>query len=563
MYRTIKKLKQKVTLSELRGIFLVILGVTALGYYYSWWFVEGRLHSPWLVLGFIAAILYGGIQILGNWIIYLATHHRPTNLTMPIEDLTVDVFVTACGEEYALIERALTAACAMHGDHRTWLLDDGDDPELARLAANLGAGYLTRSEHRHAKAGNVNAALARTDGDIVVIFDIDHAPKPDFLQKTLGYFADPEVGFVQVMLTFENEEDGWVARAAAESSLDFYNPTSIGADGIRSATLVGSNALIRRRALDSIGGYHPGLAEDLATSIALHAAGWRSVYVNEPLAPGYAPPDLAAWFTQQLKWARGVFELLLTAYPRYFPKLNPGQRLSYAVRMTYYWIGPFVCTHLLLVLAALWHRSSESLAEYQDYLLHLLPLMAITLLIRQLALRRWCHPSLGSSLQWKPVALVYATWPVYTLAWVMAVLRVPLSFRPTPKTAAGSLNLSWLLPQTLTTLLLFAGLSYVLFTGITQSYGIILVFATALAMPQLLLFNPRWLAAGNRPVNKFHLPDGERNQQLPKMERTAVGKREQPKKCLLPPKTIESVSSESVNTASLYPSSKFSGRYHV
>ncbi len=97
------------------------------------------------------------------------------------------------------------------------------------------------------------------------------------------------MGFVQVMLTFNDNSNQWVAKAASHSSLDFYDPASVGADGLGSTTLVGSNALIRRAALESINGYQPGLAEDLATSLALHAEGWDSVYINKPLAPRTRP----------------------------------------------------------------------------------------------------------------------------------------------------------------------------------------------------------------------------------------------------------------------------------
>lgn len=480
--------KHRLSMSEIRGIILVILGVSALVFYYRWWFMEERLTSPWLVVGFIVALFYGGIQLMGNWLMYLATHYSSKASLQPVDNLSVDVFVTACGEEHALIERALLACCAMRGQHKTWLLDDGHDPVLARLAEQLGVGYLTRQERKHAKAGNINAALARTNGDIVVIFDIDHAPKPNFLERSLSHFADPEIGFVQVMLTFENDQDGWVAQAAAETSYDFYNPTSIGADGVKSATLIGTNALIRREALNSIGGYQPGLAEDLETSIALHAAGWRSAYVSEPLAPGYAPPDLAAWFTQQFKWARGVFESLLTAYPRYFSRLRSGQRLFYPVRMTYYWVGLITCIHLWVTLIALLGGNSNFLAAFQQYLIHFLPLSGMALIIRILALRRWRHWSLRNNLQGNPIALVYATWPIYTLAWFMALLRIPLGFRPTPKTHTGSLNVVWLAPQFVSFLFLIFGLLYHLFSYGGPLYLLVLAFACAQAVPQVLFF---------------------------------------------------------------------------
>lgn len=398
---------------------------------------------------------------------------------------SVDVFVTAYNEEYTLIERCLQAARQMRGAHKTWLLDDGDDPKLAQLALRLGAGYLTRPHRQNAKAGNINAALTRTTGDIIVIFDIDHIPQADFLEQTLSFFANPRIGFVQVMLTFGNAHESWVARAAIETSCDFYNAASIGADSIRGATLVGSNALIRRQALESIGGYQPGLAEDLATSIALHAARWGSVYVRRPLAPGLAPADLAAWFTQQLKWSRGVFELLLTAYPHYFSALALGQKVSYAVRMTYYWIGPAIFLHLLATWFVLYMGKGQLLTALHEYLIHIIPLVFMTWLIRALSFRTWRHPTEQTSSQWRALLLVYTTWPIYTLAWLMALFRITLAFRPTPKKADGQLNLFWLAPQAISVLLLLIGM--ILSWSAIQTYPLVFLFVIAQAVPQLLV----------------------------------------------------------------------------
>jgi cellulose synthase (UDP-forming) len=482
--------KHQLSMSELRGIILVILGVIALVFYYDWWFQEGRLTSPWLVLGLIAAIFYGLFQILASWLVYLWTHHRPKVSSSSTINPTIDVFVTACGEEVALVEQALGAACGMLGDHQTWLLDDGHDPVLAHLAKQVGAGYLTRQGRKDAKAGNVNAALSQTSGDIVIIFDIDHLPRPDFLQQTIGCFADPMVGFVQVMPTFSNSRQSWVARAAAETSLDFYNPTSKGMDGLNSVTKMGSNALIRRVALNSIGGYQPGLAEDLATSVALHAAGWSSRYVAEPLAPGLAPPDLTAWFMQQFKWARGVFEVLLYAFPWLVPQLTWGQRLSYAVRMTKYLIGPVICIHVLVTIAVLLSGHQAAQAHLRQYIIHLAPIALADMLIRQLALRRWRHPSVLTGSMWRAITLVYATWPIYTAAWVMAMLRLPLNFQPTPKSPTGSLKPLWLLPQMASLFLLAVGIVNLLIISPEFSSTLLLGgFATVLGIPHLGLLS--------------------------------------------------------------------------
>ena len=487
--RHIQHRKLTVSGSVLVEIALVIIGIMALGYYFSWWFEDSRFTSLWLLFILFCAVLYSSIQLLGNWLLYLRA--RRSTPALFNTDLTVDVFVTACREPYTLVERSLAAAYAMRGNHRTWLLDDGSDPVLAALAERLGAGYLTRSDRTNAKAGNVNAALARTDGDIIVIFDIDHVPTPDFLEQTLGHFNDPKTGFVQVMLTFDNRNESWVAQAATETSLEFYNPTSLGTDGIGGATLMGSNALIRRQALESIGGYQPGLAEDLATSIALHAAGWRSAYVAEPLAPGLAPPDFAGWFVQQLKWARGVFELLLTAYPRLFLKLTWGQRLSYAVRMTKYWIGPVVGVHLFATIAILMFGDAHTRAGFHDYLVHITPLALADVLIRFTALRMWRHHSTPRTSLTRAVVLVYATWPIYMIAWLMALLRLPLAFRPTPKSASGELNPAWLLPQMMVLFLLSVGILYTVMIG-DHRPSLLLLFAIFQGALQLILLS-QWL----------------------------------------------------------------------
>ena len=92
----------KISLSEIRGIILVIIGLVALIFYYSWWFQDGRLTSLWLVLGFACALFYGVAQISLSWIVYLGTHHHPSTQPKRPEDLTVDVFVTACGEDSSL-----------------------------------------------------------------------------------------------------------------------------------------------------------------------------------------------------------------------------------------------------------------------------------------------------------------------------------------------------------------------------------------------------------------------------------------------------------------------------
>jgi len=468
----------------------VLLGILALAYYFAWFVDVKAFHNPWLIVLLILAVLYSGIQMLGNWILYFLARRSPP-APPPDPKQSIDVMITVYNEPVEMIQEALAAAVAMTLPHRTWLLDDGPIPGLAALADEIGVGYLTRPDRQGAKAGNLNGALPRTQGEIIAIFDVDHVPEQDYLERTVGYFTDPGVGFVQVMLTFDNTDQSWVAQSASETSLEFYNPTSVGTNWIGSTTLMGSNALIRRKALESINGYQTGLAEDLATSIALHAAGWKSVYVHEPLAPGIAPPDLEAWFTQQLKWARGVFELLLTAYPRAFSRITWGQRLSYAVRMTKYWVGPAVCLHLYATIGVLILGNFETRAMFHEYLRHITPLAFMDVLIRYIALRTWRKENSPRTSLLRAVTLVYATWPIYMFAWLMALLRLPLGFRPTPKNISGKLNPLWLVPQILAIGLLAAGSYYTVFV-LGHPLSLLLGFAIIQGFLQLILLY-QWL----------------------------------------------------------------------
>lgn len=441
---------------QARLALLVGLGCMALIFYFAWWFQPWQLEHSFLFVVLTAALTAAGPQLLGNWVLYLkaaAFHARPE----PGQAFSVDVYVTAYCESPELVRSCVIAARHMNGQHETYLLDDSPGGRFAALARECGVHHLTRPHRTHAKAGNINAALPRTHGEIIAVFDVDHVPAPDFLERSLSYFQNPRIGFVQVMLTFSNSRHSWIARAATEGALDYYNPTCRGAAQMHAVTLTGSNALIRRTALESIGGYQPGLAEDLATSIELHSAAWQSVYVPEPLAPGLAPVDQLGWHVQQFKWSRGVFEILLTRLAPLFARLTNGERLSYLVRMTYYWIGPAVGAHLLATIFVLFSGDPVVYRAYAAYLFHLAPLAVCAMAIRQTALSNHKLPSTSGALLWRPVALVFATWPTYTLAWVMAILRIPLCFQPTPKTKGRAMNPIWLTPQALSMVLLATG----------------------------------------------------------------------------------------------------------
>jgi hypothetical protein len=154
--------------------------------------------------------------------------------------------------------------------------------------------------------------------------------------------------------------------------------------------------------------------------------------------------------------------------------------------MTKYLVGPIVCIHLALTVASLFLDSRLG-AIFQSYLLHFVPLVLLDMLIKQVAIQMWRHPSIPATSLRHAIVLVSTTWPIYTLAWIMAQLRLPLKFSPTPKQATARLSPIWLLPQSMTFLLLGSGIILDLLLD-SMFFMWILLFALLLLVPHLMLF---------------------------------------------------------------------------
>lgn len=252
----------------------------------------------------------------------------------------IDVFITVYGEEIAKIEATLTAAIALQGEHRTWILDDGKSDEVRDLAARHNARYVRRLTNHGAKAGNVNHALSLAKGDYYAIFDADFVPKPEFLHETVPFFIDEKVAFVQTPQAYGNLAS-LVSRGAGYMQAVFYKFIQPGRNRFNAAFCVGTNVIFRRAAIDDIGGMvTDSKSEDVWTSLHLHEAGWRSIYIPLTLAVGDAPETIEAYSKQQLRWASGGFEILFQHNPL-SPKrtLTMDQRLQYMVTATNYLTG--------------------------------------------------------------------------------------------------------------------------------------------------------------------------------------------------------------------------------
>lgn len=413
---------------------LVVAGIAGILYFADWWFRERHITTLWFFILLSLFFWYGIARLVLIWINYL--HIRKPVQPLPERELTVAIFTTSSpGEPLEMFEKTLAACRNITYPHTTYLLDDTRDPRFREVAQRCGAVWLELVGLPGAKAGKVNKALELTSEEFILILDPDHIPFPDFLDRTLGFFRDEKVGFVQVSQAYYNQYRSFTAKGAAEQTYTFYGPTQMGLYGLGGAVAIGANCTFRRRALESIGGHGTGLAEDLITSVRLHAAGWRSVYHPVIVSRGLVPEDFGSFCKQQLKWSRGVFEVTFVEIPRNFSRLSGWQRLSYLMIGTYYLVGVssffFVLVPFLFFLTGILPASMS----FAEFMVNGSVVTVLALLI-YLYVQRWLvHPKMESGLHWRGMVLKFASWPVFFLGFLLGVVNAEIPYIPTAKKA--------------------------------------------------------------------------------------------------------------------------------
>jgi cellulose synthase (UDP-forming) len=357
--------------------------------------------------------------------------------------ITVDVFITTYGEDLGTIRRTVAAAVAMHGKHDTWVLDDGRSDEVRDLTAELGARYVRRLSSNGAKAGNINHALSIAKGDFFVIFDADFVPLPQFLHETVPFFATDDVAFVQTPQVYGNL-DSVISKGAGYMQSVFYKFIQPGRNRFNAAFSVGTNVIYRRAAADSIGGiYADSKSEDVWTSLMLHEKGWRTVYIPTELAVGDTPETVEAYTKQQLRWATGGFEIMLTHNPL-SPRrtLTMDQRLQYLVTSTHYLTG--IAPLLLILVPPLqiyFNLTPMNLTITPlAWLLYYAGFYVMQILV--------AFYTLGS-FRWQVLLLAAVSFPIYTRALVNAVLRRDQKWHVTGQKGAYRSPFAFMMPQVL------------------------------------------------------------------------------------------------------------------
>ncbi|MET0374179.1 MAG: UDP-forming cellulose synthase catalytic subunit [Rhizorhabdus sp.] len=257
----------------------------------------------------------------------------------------VDVYIPTYNESLDIVQT--TAFAAMDMDYprdrfRVFILDDGRRPEFQAFARSAGCGYLTRADNLHAKAGNLNEAMKKTDGELIAIFDCDHVPTRAFLQLTVGWFqTDPRLALMQTPHHFYSPDPVQRNLAVAkdmpgEGDL-FYGAVQKGNDLWNATFFCGSCAIIRRKALEETRGFAgETVTEDAHTALKLQRKGWNTAYLGARLSAGLATERLVLHVGQRIRWARGMTQIFRIDNPLLGPGLKWQQRLCYLNAMLHF-----------------------------------------------------------------------------------------------------------------------------------------------------------------------------------------------------------------------------------
>ena len=389
---------------------LAIYAITLLvaGRYIVWRLIhtvptEGSLGE--LIPGYLLA----GAEVYAFWLLLASIFILLDPIRRPVLTLAgraetqrpvVDILVPTFDESPDIIEPTLLAMRNLDYPRdrlNILLLDDGssdarlaNDPDGSRKARTealrtlcqaLEVGYHTRPTNANAKAGNLSAGMTHSDGEFIAVFDCDHMPCADFLDKTLPHLLDdPGVWLVQTPHAFLTpdpfDRNMRTEIDTPDENEMFYGSIQQGLDRWDASFFCGSAAVLRRQAVAEAGGFQGrSITEDAETSITMHARGWRSTYVSEPLIAGLQPDTVSNYIGQRQRWLKGMLQIFLWHNPLLKGGLTTPQRISYLAIQTY-WFFPIART--IFVLAPLWFLVSGKvfyLATPEEFFAYTLPFL--------------------------------------------------------------------------------------------------------------------------------------------------------------------------------------------
>ncbi len=426
--------KQKINNPPLFPFFSIVSVIYFI--YYLWWRATVTLNPE---LPFFSWALWGAeaFGLLSFCLFYWFTRnidplHPHVN---PTKGIKVDIFVPTYNEEVFILEATLVGCKKIRYPHTTYVLDDGNRPHVKELANRMGCQYIARPTHEHAKAGNINYALQHTDGEFIVVLDADMVPQPEYLDRTLGYFKDEKLALIQLPQEFYNQDSIQHDNKAVvwhEQSL-FFRVIQPGKNYTNSSFWCGTPSVIRRKALLDVGGVATEtVTEDIHTSVRLHSRGWKTLFVNEPLAFGIAPQTIKAFLLQRKRWAQGTMQLYSSKEsPFWISGLSLEQRLSYISSFLAYFESFQKIILLLIPVLILLLDILPMRIGVVPFVLHWIPCFTLNILANNLGGR-------GVFNLFKTEKYNLLKTIVFIESTVYLVSKKPLKFKVTPKTVDDS-----------------------------------------------------------------------------------------------------------------------------
>jgi cellulose synthase (UDP-forming) len=468
MYRPVLSRREQLAVQSM-GWFHVAIAVTLAVYL----LVPGHLphlaYGPvgdaFSVLGLIVMValqLIVGLRTLANTM--LAARARDPIPMTPQPGLRVAVLTTIVPTKEP-VELVMTTLRAMlkirhDGPLDVWLLDEGDDPYVRLRCEEMGVHYFTRKGvpewntesgpyRAKTKHGNHNSWRSghEHDYDVVAQMDPDHVPWPNFLERTLGYFSDPDTAFVVAPQVYGNLKESFVARGSAELAYLFHGIIQRGANGNGAPLLIGTNHLYRPSAFDQIGGYQDSIIEDHLTSMVLYTAvneltgrPWKGVYTPDILAVGEGPATYSDFFSQQKRWAYGIWQIARQHSPKVIAAMpRKRQRASFTALQLHYptvaiaWVGGVFLSALYLI-GGITPTSLSSATWGVFFGLNIVVGLAFNQYLRRLNLVE--HERQGFGLAGMALELITA--PVYVAAAAAQLVGRPLVYVVTAKGSAAT-----------------------------------------------------------------------------------------------------------------------------
>lgn len=402
---------------------------------------------------------------------------------------TVDVLITTYNEPLSVVRTSVLAATMLDWPLeklKVYILDDGSRPEFEEFARQAGVGYIARTDNLHAKAGNLNNAFKHISGEYVAVFDCDHVPVRSFLQVGMGGFLkDSKLALVQTPHHFLSpdpfERNLDTFRHVPNEGALFYGLVQEGNDLWNAAFFCGSCAILKRSALDDIGGIATGtVTEDAHTSLRLHRKGYSSAYLNIVQAAGLATESLGAHIKQRMRWARGMVQIFRMDCPLFGKGLTFAQRFCYTNAILHFMYGFPRMFFLLSPLAYMFFGAYIINAPAGVILIYALPHLMLAFMVNS-RLQGHCRHSFWSE--------VYETVLAWYIMWPALVAMISPKKGQFNVTAKGGLiqkeYFDWKIgmPYVVVLVLLFAGL----LVGVFR-----LVFINAFEWDTVLL-NAGWL----------------------------------------------------------------------